>query len=729
MDKDYLNNLSKDGIISFSALKSVILPSSSVSIDSNQYLMTNNIFDQNYAGLQSEVVELINIRRINIVSDSYINNWGIFQEALAKYGSITSSGDISDPLKPPGAWLFAYYGEFGSSQSMLDITNSSNIQDFFPVAPLLIDGSFYILTTGLIFNNNAMQELKSAYVSKYYPANAITIRRSQGNIYLNLLTVQNYKGYDLAKLESIYGSIYYQNNVKTANPTERDNSGIPNSLQNFPVFTLDYGFKNSIINFAKPTTINSLDFLNFFDYFEMKGLAVSNISHYNPNTDIAMFIDIGNDLVKGVISNFTIQDVDLILGSTGMIRFKTSADLSVSDGVVTNLNTNSYLYDTDKYAYVGMNGGVFAIYSVSNISSSIAIQTFSNITFSNIISRKWGAFYFESESNVQTFQQTTVTLINLNFTFSYSYIYGVVWLESGNQNVHIIDSEFNSNTGVNGESDLRIIKTGGLEVNRTLFTLFQSTALENNGQSITFTMNTPFVTNVKFNDILLKWTNNVYDTFAYRDYAFNYATYLLSSSPIVLYPGSLSIYGSEFADWINSKYGGIINSNLNSIINIDNWLFDENWANYGGALYLVQSTLSITNTQFLNNYANYGGSIYGEFKAIISIFDNNSWFFSNAFTDGWCIYLLGSSSISMSNTEIAGSDAWLYSSAVYLQGSVNSTITNSSFHDIVSGGTPLKIVFTQLDITNITIYDNFVRIYSGGIDIAFSYVNIKGMDL
>ena len=67
-------------------------------------------------------------------------------------------------------------------------------------------------------------------------------------------------------------------------------------------------------------------------------------------------------------------------------------------------------------------------------------------------------------------------------------------------------------------------------------------------------------------------------------------------SPISLYPGIIDIHGSTFSECANSLHGGVIYSNLNSIINLDSSTFTENWASEGGAMYIIQTKLTVTNT-------------------------------------------------------------------------------------------------------------------------------------
>ena len=406
MSKTESDNLSIEGIINFTTQNMVTLPNSLISIDTNKFIMTNNIFNQNFAGMQSDIVELINIRRLFIVSDTYTANTGIFKEAMDKYGSIISSGSNFGTSNNPGAWAFSYYGLAANNQNFSFIFTSTTIQNFYPVAPLVIDGSLYISTTGLTFKNNAMQELKTYLVTSFYPSAAITILRSQGNLYLNSLTVQDYMGFDMTNLGSILDASSFMN-IQVLGPPDRDSNGVPNSLPTFPALWIDYAFKNKMINFATPSSTNSAnttDFQNYFKYFEMKSLTIKNITHYNPGVDMPMFIEIKSDVAKWVIGTFTIQDVDLILGTTGMMRFSTYADLTISDGTVSRINVNAFSLEFGDFSYVGTTGGVFAFNQISSNSSYILVAyAISNIVFDTIYANKGGAFYFGTKAGLATY--------------------------------------------------------------------------------------------------------------------------------------------------------------------------------------------------------------------------------------------------------------------------------------------------------------------------------------
>ena len=162
-----------------------------------------------------------------------------------------------------------------------------------------------------------MQELTQSLVTNQYPSNAITLRRSQGSIYLNSLTIQNYAGFDMNKLSSILGTNYA--NVKIASPTERNVQGSPNTLASSPNYYIDYSFKNWLIRLAMPSLNANTDFQNYFDVFSVDKLTIKNITQYSPSTSIALFSQFSDDWADLTLSNFDIQNVDMIKTKTSNV--------------------------------------------------------------------------------------------------------------------------------------------------------------------------------------------------------------------------------------------------------------------------------------------------------------------------------------------------------------------------------------------------------------------------
>ena len=408
-----------------------------------------------------------------------------------------------------------------------------------------------------------------------------------------------------------------------------------------------------------------------------------------------------------------------------MFRFRTYASLTISDGQVSNINANAYALSTSDYHYVGSNGGVFVFNSISsNATYSSVNYSVNNVKFDAIYGDTGGAFYFGTESGIKTSQSISITLNNIFLNNSFSYTYGIVWLESGTQNVKIQNSYFDSNTGVNGEADLRVIKTGSLSISSTLFTLFGSSYSATNGQSITLTMSTPFAFSILFNNVSIQWIATPYDLDTYYSYLNDPDTSFTKSAPIVLYPGSLSISNSSFKDWVNSIHGGLIYSNLNSVLHIDSSDLRDNWAMEGGALYISQTSLIITNTILYNNWAITGGNIYGDSKSIISTFDNISWDYATVYKDGGWLYIIGGSQVTITNSQLS-INYGTTSSAIFFLGTGNSSISDSKFFKNYADSSTISLMFAPTIISNISVYNNIAYTQTTGIFIAFSDVIIS----
>lgn len=295
MSSSSSENLSKAGIVTFSTENIVSLPSSGESIDQNKFLLKGNMYDENFAGAQAGIVEVVNVRRLHIQSDSFVNNYGLFKEAMDKYGTITTTGDKLVDGSLPGAWrLSAFFGETGQGKTLQEIVSTASLQNHYPVAPLVIDGSLYAHVDGVTFDNNAMQELTQSQVISFYPAGAITVRRSQGKIFLNSLTIKNYKGIDLIKLETILGASEFAY-VQSKTPQERSSSGIVSTSVSLPNYVVDYGFKNQLVKFAKPSPSSATDFQNYFDLVQLDTLKVSNILQYDPLNTLAALTEFDTD--------------------------------------------------------------------------------------------------------------------------------------------------------------------------------------------------------------------------------------------------------------------------------------------------------------------------------------------------------------------------------------------------------------------------------------------------
>ncbi|WP_407453907.1 C1 family peptidase, partial [Methanobrevibacter sp.] len=135
--------------------------------------------------------------------------------------------------------------------------------------------------------------------------------------------------------------------------------------------------------------------------------------------------------------------------------------------------------------------------------------------------------------------------------------------------------------------------------------------------------------------------------------------------------GNLTALNVIFKDSQYSSSGGVIGSDGNHFIALDNCTFSNNSANYGGAIYLKQGTLTITNSLFKDNHANlYGGAIVGYTGS--NIYINNSKFSdSYSISDaGGAIYLFSSNLIAY-NLEIYNCSSTFGGAITSLKSSLN----------------------------------------------------------
>ena len=238
-------------------------------------------------------------------------------------------------------------------------------------------------------------------------------------------------------------------------------------------------------------------------------------------------------------------------------------------------------------------------------------------------------------------------------------------------------------------------------------------------------MSTPLTTQTLFSNVTVRWANSDFNADIYKSYLQNYGLGLTMASPIALYPGLLDIKSSTFSNWINVLHGGIIYSNLNSIINIDSSQFNQNWASNGGVFYISNTILSIKNSQFKNNYAIKGGVIFGDSKSIIPIYDNNVWSYNYVSSDGGCIYIIGNTRIWITKSDFSNNHAEMTSSTLFFLGTGISSISDTNFYFNNAGSNTVSLMFAETYIDNIKVYDNVVYDQTAGFFIAFSSIQIK----
>ena len=140
--------------------------------------------------------------------------------------------------------------------------------------------------------------------------------------------------------------------------------------------------------------------------------------------------------------------------------------------------------------------------------------------------------------------------------------------------------------------------------------------------------------------------------------------------------GNLTAQNVIFKDSYRANGGVIYSKSSNSQINIYNSTFENNHAQYGGAIYVSQSNvLNIYDSTFTNNYAElFGGAIAAESKVNVTI--KRSKFINDYSTQnaGGAIYIRDSPKFIGENLEFANCNATFGGAIVSLKS--NATLTN-----------------------------------------------------
>ena len=353
--------------------------------------------------------------------------------------------------------------------------------------------------------------------------------------------------------------------------------------------------------------------------------------------------------------------------------------MQITDGTISNINLIAYSFDSSTYSYVGTNGWIFVFNSVEyNFNYGTLAYSILNVTFDKIYSKSGGAFYFGSNSGLVDPHNTEINLSNIIIRNSFAYSSGLIWFNSGLQTVKISNCLFTSNFGVTGESELRIVKSGGLEVYNTTFSLFSSKSITY-GQSITFLMTPPFSFTAFFNLVTFQWSSTIFNHSNYVSYINSNPTIFVNRPPIYLNAGSLSTISSTFYGCYSSNQGGVIYADAGSQFTENSSTFKENAALEGGAIYFNQAIVNLVGTTFINNYAKNGGAIMAVSKSVIQSFNIISWT-SNYVTNvgGWS-YMIGGTTFLIEVSRFESNFAVSSSSAIYCLGTGKGAINNSIF--------------------------------------------------
>jgi len=154
MYKTASDNIQTTSVINFSTVNSVTLNQGTTTMDLNKFLMTGNTYDENYTGVKKPIVYIRNVRSVEMTSEIYQNNNGIFREAQKTYGNIETTDTYEIESDNPGAFSFSTYYLVNGIQQVDSATRSH----FYPGPPIVIDGALKIDLTSMTFDNNYKQE-------------------------------------------------------------------------------------------------------------------------------------------------------------------------------------------------------------------------------------------------------------------------------------------------------------------------------------------------------------------------------------------------------------------------------------------------------------------------------------------------------------------------------------------------------------------------------------------
>ena len=144
---------SKQGVVSFTIVDNVILPSSLLAIDTNKFLLINNVYDTNFISGFRSLNEFMNFRRIHMISETYVRNTGQTCESLNKYGSIKSICNVSKITAYSNMYLYTYYGTPGNNDTLIEKANINHVDEFYPRSPVLIRAALYVYIEKIEFDN------------------------------------------------------------------------------------------------------------------------------------------------------------------------------------------------------------------------------------------------------------------------------------------------------------------------------------------------------------------------------------------------------------------------------------------------------------------------------------------------------------------------------------------------------------------------------------------------
>ena len=724
IDPDPMNmtssqNIQKTSVISFSTVNNCTFENTTT-IDLNKFMMMNNVFESNYAGHNTGLVYIHNIRAVYMQNEEYKYNSGHFLEALSTYGTIASANSLSSGSTIGGV-SFAEYFLTSSGINSLD-PNARNA--YYSGPPITIDGALLVSIDNMQFTNNFKQEYDSETdFTVSMQSQAITFRRWNGKVNIKSMTVQDLKGLDASLITPLLGNT--STNLNQFGVTERNTAtGAPTNGVTDPSYAIDYGISKPIILFQNPPTDSSTNFANYLDSVNIENLTLSNITFYDPASTTAVFANFLGKISNLNITTVSISNIDLPLNAMSIFEIQNKGTLTLGSLTVSGLETTSYRYDTSGYSYLAIVSPLLTLTSFSNDSSlSTLSYNIDNINITKSYGIKGTAMFFTDTTGVLTFHEVTVAISNLNINEVSSYSGSAVNIEWSGFAITISSSTFQNNIGVAGPADVTAKSFRGLAINDT--SISGSTTNSATTTSIEFSMSSIYTYVPVMNNVTFKWEDSSLTTTEFKGLVNATTSTLTGPNPIKLTSATLKTENCTFQNWYTAQRGGVLFVGSTSVYEDDSSTFSQNAAFSGGAVYSEKGTITLTGTSFTENYANDAGAVSLTSESIMQSMTSTTFTLNYAVTQGGGLSVASSSQLSISSATFTSNEAET-SNAIYALGTSETTTINSTKfqNNVASVGRAISLLFANSNLNNWTFIDNTASRETEGIFTTFSTVSV-----
>ena len=166
--------------------------------DEARFILEHNVYDQNFGGFYSGIVNLQSIRNLYITNETYQNNEFNYREAMQTYGTLAHDPNLGSY----GNYIIGEYF-YSDGNSLLSNNGEDQMQQYTMSYILKISSSIYVYSSEITFDNNAFYETNTNLQTQYLCTSGIYISGCQGEVYLNSYTFQNYQGMDVPHIQAL----------------------------------------------------------------------------------------------------------------------------------------------------------------------------------------------------------------------------------------------------------------------------------------------------------------------------------------------------------------------------------------------------------------------------------------------------------------------------------------------------------------------------------------------